>query len=60
MASDSLSEVRNRAAKALVSALDDVEARLDGLEPGADPDRVAEALADPVRALDAAAKEAVR
>ena len=60
MASDSLSEVRDRAARALVSALDVIEARLDGLDPSADPDRLAEALADPVRALDAAAKEAVR
>lgn len=41
MASDSLSEVRDRAARALVLALDEIEARLDGLALGADPDRVA-------------------
>jgi len=57
MASDSLSEARAQAAKALASALDAIEARLDALAPGADPDRVEEALAEPVRALEAAAKE---
>ena len=60
MASDSLTEARDRAARALVLALDEIEARLDGLALGADPDHVAEALAAPLRAFHAAAKEAVR
>jgi hypothetical protein len=48
MASDSLTE-----------ALDALEAALDASE-GADPDVSAEALADPVIAFNAAAKEALR
>lgn len=48
MASDSLSE-----------ALAALEAALDATE-GADPDAAAAALAEPVKAFDAAAKEAVR
>jgi hypothetical protein len=48
MASDSLSE-----------ALLALEAALDATE-GADPDASAAALAQPVQALDAAAKEALR
>lgn len=45
-------------AEALNRALDAIEAALAALEPGADPDVVARALAGPVRAFDAAAKEA--
>ncbi|MBY0564965.1 MAG: hypothetical protein K2P58_12360 [Hyphomonadaceae bacterium] len=43
----------------LSSALDAVEAVLDRLDAGADPDAVALALKQPVHALDAAAKEAL-
>jgi hypothetical protein len=61
MASDSLSEVRAAAqARQLAAALDVIEAELDRLELGASPDVVARALAEPIRALDAAAKEAMR
>ena len=62
MASDSLPEVRDRAqhARRLAMALDAIEAGLDRLELGADPDVVAHALAGPIRAFDAAAKEAIR
>ena len=41
-------------------ALDAIEAELDRLELGADPDLVVHALAGPIRAFDAAAKEAIR
>jgi hypothetical protein len=44
----------------LAQALDALETALDALEPGADSDVVASALADPVRQLDLAAREAVR
>jgi hypothetical protein len=62
MASDSPSEVRDRAqqARTLAMALDAIEAELERLELGADPDVVAHALAGPIRAFDAAAKEAIR
>ena len=62
MASDSLPEVRAAAAQArrLAVALDAIEAELDRLELGADPDLVARALAEPIRAFDAAAKEGLR
>jgi hypothetical protein len=49
MASDSLTE-----------ALDALEACLDALEEGADPDVAAAALAQPVKAFNASAKEALR
>jgi len=41
-------------------ALDAIEARLDALGMGAAPDAIVDALAGPVRAFDAAAKEAGR
>jgi hypothetical protein len=46
-------------AERLAAALDAIEAALDALNPGADPDDVAKVLAGPVRAFDAAAKEAL-
>jgi len=49
-----------RQAQALSAALDAIEARLDALELGADADVIAKALADPVRAFDAAVREANR
>ena len=52
------SDTAERQAAAVSAALDELEARLDALPLGADPDTVAKALAEPVRALDAAAKEA--
>jgi hypothetical protein len=60
MASDSPSEAPAARVPGLADALDAVEACLDALEPGADPDRVAESLSGPVRALSAAAKQAIR
>ena len=60
MASDSPDAVRNAQARQLAAALDAIESCLDRLQPGADPDHIARALADPIRAFDAAAKEAVR
>jgi len=62
MASDSHSEVREAAVQArrLASALDAIESELNRLDFGADPGAVATALAGPVRAFDAAAKEAMR
>jgi hypothetical protein len=61
MASDSLSEVREAAARArrLAEALDAIESQLDKLDFGAAPSDIAAALAGPVRAFDAAAKEAM-
>ncbi len=41
----------------MAEALDAIEAELDALVPSADPDAFAAALADPIRAFDAAAKE---
>jgi hypothetical protein len=60
MASDSPSQALDAAALArrLVMAVDAIEAELAALELGADPDVVAKALAGPVRAFDAAAKDA--
>ena len=62
MASDSLSEARELAAQAqlLAMALDAIEARLGALELGADADVISNALADPVRAFDAAARAALK
>ncbi|MBS0386793.1 MAG: hypothetical protein JSS00_15735 [Proteobacteria bacterium] len=62
MASDSLPDDREIAeqARRLALALDVIEARLDGLGIGAAPDAIADALADPVRAFDAAVREASR
>ncbi len=57
MASDSPSRDAGDQAWRLARALDAIEAKLDALELGADPDAVARALADPIRAFDAAAKE---
>lgn len=60
MASDSPPDARAALqARRLAQALDAIEARLDALDLGADPDAVAAALAEPVRAFDAAAKEAL-
>jgi hypothetical protein len=59
MATDSPSEAAAQARR-LAAALDAIEARLDALSLGADPDEVAAALAEPIRAFDAAAKEALR
>jgi hypothetical protein len=61
MASDSPPEVRAAAqARQLAAALDAIDAELNRLELGARPDVVARALAEPIRAFDAAAKEALR
>lgn len=60
MASDSPPEARAALqARRLAQALDAIEASLDALELGADPDAVAAALAEPVRAFDVIAKEAL-
>jgi hypothetical protein len=45
-------------ARRLAAALDAIEAQLDALPPGAEIDAVAAALAGPVAAFDALAKEA--
>lgn len=45
-------------ARRLALALDAIEARLDALGPDAPPDAIADALAEPVRAFDAAARDA--
>ena len=60
MACNSSSEPPAGPAAALAAALDAVEACLDAFEPGVDFDAAAAALAGPVRALDAAAKEVLR
>jgi hypothetical protein len=62
MASDSLPDHREAAeqARRLALALDAIEARLDALSLGAGPDAIVDALAGPVTAFDAAAKEACR
>ncbi len=62
MVSDSPAELRDDRAQArrLAVALDAIEAELNRLELGADPSVVAKALAGPVRAFDAAAREAIR
>lgn len=61
MASDSPAETRKTAVQArrLALALDAIEAELDGLELGAQPDVVAKALTKPIEAFDAAAREAL-
>jgi hypothetical protein len=55
MGRDSPNEAHAAQASALNQALSTIEARLNALEPGADV--VADALADAVRALGAAARE---
>jgi len=60
MGSDSLFEAPEVQARRLAEALDAFEAVLDALEPGADPDVVAEALSEPVARFDAAAREGFR
>ncbi|MFZ2028961.1 MAG: hypothetical protein WAU68_01515 [Vitreimonas sp.] len=62
MASDSLPDNREAAeqGRRLALALDAIEARLDALGLGARPDAIVDALAEPVRAFDAAAKGAIR
>jgi len=60
MVSDSLDAARAGQAAKLAAALDVLENRLDAAELGADPDVTAKALAEPVWALDAAAREALR
>jgi len=61
MASDSPAETRKAAdqARRLALALDAIEAELDALELGANPDVVAKALKKPIEAFDAAAREAL-
>ena len=60
MASDSHPDDRVTAeqARRLALALDAIEARLNALSVGAAPDAIVDALADPIRAFDAAAREA--
>ena len=64
MASDSPDPARAAALTATAASLDaaltQLEARLDALEPSAPPELIVTALAEPVQALSAAAKEAVR
>jgi hypothetical protein len=62
MASDSPAEAHEAAlqARRLALALDVIEAQLDALELGAQPDVVARALKKPIEAFDAAAREALR
>lgn len=45
-------------ARQLALALDVIEAQLARLDLGADPDAIVDALASPIRAFDAAAKDA--
>lgn len=61
MASDSPNKALDAEAhaRALALALDVIEAELNALEPGAGADHIAQKLAGPVRAFDAAAKAAV-
>jgi hypothetical protein len=61
MASDSPAETAKAAhqARRLALALDAIEAQLNDLELGADPDVVAKALKKPILAFDAAAREAL-
>jgi hypothetical protein len=61
MASDSPAETRKAASRArrLALALDAIEAQLDALELGSNPDVVAMALRTPIEAFDAAAREAL-
>jgi hypothetical protein len=60
MASDSPAARSRSPADALDAALGVTEARLDALKPGEDSDTVAVALAEPIQALNAAAKQALR
>jgi hypothetical protein len=59
---DAASPPSDRAAQAhrLALAIDAIEAELAGLEPGASPRAIAEALAGPVKAFDALAKAMLR
>jgi hypothetical protein len=61
MASDSPAETGKaaRQARQLALALDEIEAQLNDLEPGADPDVLANALKKPILAFNAAAREAL-
>lgn len=61
MASPSINPAADAAdqARQLSFALDAIEACLERLAPGAPPIAIAEALAAPVRAFDAIAKEAL-
>ena len=60
MASDSPAETRKTAHQArLALALDAIEAQLDALELGSNPDVVAMTLRTPIEAFDAAAREAL-
>ena len=61
MASDSPAGTAKAAhqARRLALALDAIEAQLNDLELGADPDVVAKALKTPIEAFDAAAREAL-
>ncbi|WP_395645151.1 hypothetical protein [Terricaulis sp.] len=59
MASESLTEAHAASLQArLTAAVDAIEANLDALAPGANPDDVAAALAEPIKEFDAAAREA--
>lgn len=60
MASESLTEAHATALQAsrLTAAVDAIEAKLDAFAPGANPDDVAAALAEPVKEFAAAAREA--
>ena len=60
MASDSPSKAAADQARRLGAALDAIETGLDRLKLGADPDEVAAALAEPIRAFDVIAREAIR
>ena len=60
MASESLTEAHAASlhASRLTAAVDAIEASLDALAPGANPDEAAAALAEPVQKFAAAAREA--
>ena len=60
MASDSHPDDRAEQGRRLALALDAIEAQLDVLGMGAAPDAIVDALAEPIRAFDAAAREASR
>lgn len=61
MASESLTEAHAASlhASRLTAAVDAIEANLDALAPGANPDEAAAPLAEPVRQFAVAAREAV-
>lgn len=60
MASDSPTAPRLAAAEEIGAALSVLERALDALEPGASPDLIVTALAEPVRAFSAVVREGVR